>query len=310
MNMKPLIVISGPTAVGKSDLAVSLAEILDTQVISCDAMQVYKGMDIGTAKITADEMHGIVHHLIDVVDPDEEMSTSIFLDKALAVISNLHDQNKTPILCGGSGLYIDSIVYDSYDFTPAPYDKDLRHDLEYLASTPVGEDFLFMILSAMNPDHGVHPNNTKRVIRYIEHAFSTEPTYPKEKSFRFNPTYYFCLNMDRLKMYERINRRVDLMMEKGFMEEVKSLYERGYQRNLPSMKAIGYQQLLEYLEGEITFEEAIDKIKQLSRNYAKRQLTWFRHNPEVVYINVDEENALERIITVLNLEGKGVEHHE
>lgn len=312
--MDKFIIISGPTAVGKTNISIELAKKLNGEIISCDSMQIYKGMDIGSAKITKDEMKGIPHHLIDLIDPKEEFSAASFKERAAYLIQDINKRGCLPILAGGTGLYIDSLIND-YSFTSVFKDEDYRNYLYNLAGEK-GNVYVHSLLKDKDDISylNIHPNNIKRVIRALEvYKVSGKPfsdfMNSKEKGeYKF---LYFVLSMDRLKLYDRINKRVDSMIQKGLLEEVKRLKEIGLTSDMQSMKGIGYKELLYYLNGSISFEEAIDKIKQGSRNYAKRQLTWFRRDSRVIWINkdnfIDESSIIDYIkeYIISNL-GRGI----
>ena len=288
--MDKFIIISGPTAAGKTNISIKLAQKLNGEIISCDSMQIYKGMDIGSAKITIDEMEGVPHHLIDFLEPTEEFTVASFKERASKLIHDINKRGRLPILAGGTGLYIDSLIND-YSFTSVFKDEDYRDYLYNLAEEK-GNEYVHSLLK--DKDHvsysNVHPNNIKRVIRALEvykvsgKPFSYYINSKENKKYKF---LYFVLTMERSKLYDRINKRVDSMMKKGLLTEVEKLKEMGLTSDMQSMKGIGYKELLYYLDGKCTLDEAIDKIKQGSRNYAKRQLTWFRREEDAVWINKD-----------------------
>lgn len=287
---KPLIILTGPTAVGKTALSIKLAKAIDGAIISADSMQVYRGMDIGSAKITKEEMDGVDHYLIDVLDPDEEFHVVRFQEMAKAAMDEIYQKGKIPILTGGTGFYIQSVLYD-IDFTSQDEDTVFRNRLEDLANQQ-GNEVLHDMLRAVDPVSAekIHANNRKRVIRALEFYEKTktpisehnEAEAAKESPYAF---CYFVLNDDREKVYERIERRIDLMLEAGLIEEVKCLQEKGYHKSMVSMQGLGYKEILAYLEGEITLEEAIYILKRDTRHFAKRQLTWFRREKDVTWID-------------------------
>lgn len=287
---KPLIILTGPTAVGKTALSIKLAKAIDGAIISADSMQVYRGMDIGSAKITKEEMDGVEHYLIDVLDPDEEFHVVRFQEMAKAAMDEIYQKGQIPILTGGTGFYIQSVLYD-IDFTSQDEDTVFRNRLEDLANQQ-GNEVLHDMLRAVDPVSAekIHANNRKRVIRALEFYEKTrtpisehnEAEAAKESPYAF---CYFVLNDDREKVYERIERRVDLMLEAGLIEEVKCLQEKGYHKSMVSMQGLGYKEILAYLEGEISLEEAIYILKRDTRHFAKRQLTWFRREKDVTWIN-------------------------
>lgn len=304
-----LLIISGPTSVGKTQISIQIAMRLNGEIISADSMQIYKYMNIGSAKISKDEMQGIPHHLIDIIEPHESFTVADFKEKALTVIDSISQDNKLPIVAGGTGLYIDSILYN-LNFTDTNKDEDYRNYLEELANDK-GNKYVHEILKDIDyvSYTKLHPNNLKRVIRALEvykvsgKPFSSFEENNNEYNIDYN-VHYFVLTMNRDKLYERINKRVDMMLEMGLIEEVKSLKEKGYTPEMQSMKGIGYKEILYYLNGEVTLEDAVEMIKQGSRNYAKRQLTWFRKNPKVQWINkddfVNDDQIVKHIISAIS----------
>ena len=302
---KKLLVISGPTAVGKTSISIELAKRLNGEIISADSMQIYRHMDIGSAKITKEEMDGIKHYLIDVVEPNEEFSVSDFKNLASSAIKEIQSKGKLPIIVGGTGLYIDSIICN-LSFTESQKDEKYREQLEVLADEK-GNEYIHNMLKEIDSIsyESIHKNNRKRVIRALEVYKTTGKPF---SSFKVGDEiydipydlHYYVLTMDREKLYSRINKRVDIMIENGLLEEVKTLKNMGLTSDMQSMKGIGYKEILNYLDGLFTYDEAIDIIKQGSRNYAKRQLTWFRKDPRVNYINKDEflyeEEILKKIV--------------
>lgn len=279
--MNQLLILAGPTGAGKSDLAVTLARRLNGEIISCDSMQIYRGMDIGSAKILPEEMNGVPHHLLDIRDPREPFSAAEYQELAMAKIREIHGRGKLPIMTGGTGLYINAVIYP-LAFTAADRSDAIRGTYEAYLSDH-GRDALHGLLAARDPVSAqrIHPNNVKRVIRALEVLEMTgQPfsSFGNEKQLRGEfDIFYYWISLDRLKLYDRINRRVDQMMERGLLDEVRRLKARGMDRTLQSMQGIGYKELLEYLDGDCTLENAVDRIKQGSRNYAKRQMTWFRN---------------------------------
>ncbi|NLL72638.1 MAG: tRNA (adenosine(37)-N6)-dimethylallyltransferase MiaA [Clostridiales bacterium] len=300
MNKEPLIILTGPTSVGKTSLSISLAKAVDGEIISADSMQVYKYMDIGTAKITEDEMQGVPHYLISEFNPDEEFNVFKFQQYAKKYIKTIRDKNKIPILVGGTGFYIQSVIYD-INFEENDSDKSYRNELEGLLESK-GSLYLHELLTKLDPLSAkeIHPNNGKRIIRALEYFHQTGESisvHNKEQREQESPYLYkyFVLNKDRVSLYDTINNRVDIMIEKGLVDEVRSLKTMGYTKDLISMQGLGYKEILDYIEGNTTLDEAIEKLKRDTRHYAKRQLTWFRREKEVTWVNKDEfvdENAI------------------
>lgn len=288
----PLITISGPTACGKTAVSVELAKIINGEIISADSMQVYKYMDIGTAKITEEEKQGIKHYLIDELYPDEEFSVAVFQKMAKGALAEIYENGKIPILVGGTGFYVNALIYDN-DFTPGEKDEKMRVELEKDAERN-GNEYVHNILQKLDPEYAetVHPNNLKRVIRAIEYCRDTGEKfseYNKREKLR-EPAYNvknFILNMDRERLYERIEKRIDIMIDKGLIDEVKKLMKI-YPDNLVSMKGLGYKEIIGYLKGEYSLDEAIYILKRDTRHFARRQITWFRHQSDGVWINMDE----------------------
>ena len=290
---KPLIILTGPTAIGKTSLSIKLAKAVNGEIISADSMQVYKIMDIGTAKITSEEMEDVPHYLIGEITPDEEFSVVKFQQYAKRYIKDIYERNKVPILVGGTGFYIQSILYD-IDFKENDTDTSYRTQLEQLAISK-GSDYLHELLAKVDPESGntIHPNNTKRIIRALEYIKQTgEPISvhnaeqrKKESPYNYK---YFVLIGNRSKLYEAINQRVDIMVENGLIEEVKGLMSMGYTNDLVSMQGLGYKEIIDYLEGRSTLSEAIEILKRNTRHYAKKQLTWFRKEKDVIWVNKDD----------------------
>ncbi len=301
MSKKPLIILTGPTAVGKTSLSVKLAKAVDGEIVSADSMQVYKYMDIGTAKITKDEMGDIPHYLISEFEPDEEFSVVKYQQLAKKYISSIHERNKIPILVGGTGFYIQAVLYD-IDFEENESDTSYREELEQLALTK-GSDYLHGLLAKVDPNSAkaIHPNNIKRIIRALEYIKLTgnpisahnEEQRSKESPYNYK---YFVLNRDRAKLYEIINRRVDVMIDNGLIDEVKNLLDMGYTKDMVSMQGLGYKEIIAYLEGEYSLNDAIDILKRDTRHYAKRQLTWFKRERDVLWVNKDNFKDEEAII--------------
>jgi tRNA dimethylallyltransferase len=297
---KNLLILAGPTAVGKTDISIKISQKLGGEIISADSMQIYKYMDIGSAKVTVDEMKGIPHHMIDIVDPDQSFNVSDFKKLAEQKIEDISSRNRLPMVVGGTGLYINSLI-SSYDFAEAGTDQEYREYLTGLAESK-GKEYVHEMLKEIDLGsyERLYPNDLKRVIRALEVYRVTGVTITEYNSKRqefvcpYNLEYY-VLTMDRAELYNRINLRVDIMMKNGLVEEVESLRARGYNADMQSMKGIGYKEILYYLDGKIALEEAVELIKKGSRNYAKRQLTWFRKDPRVAWINKDEFGSDEEI---------------
>jgi tRNA dimethylallyltransferase len=294
---KPLILIAGPTASGKTATSVRLAKQINGEIISADSMQIYKGMDIGTAKVTSEEMDGIPHYMIDELSADEPCSVAWFKDHVAYYINHIHSKGKIPIIVGGTGFYINAILFDTvFDETKA--DTSYRDELIRIADEK-GSGFLHEKLRVIDPISAevIHPNNLKRVIRALEYYHQTHSPISlhnqTEKSKRCNDISpydytFFALTMARDLLYERINERVEKMAANGLVEEVKSFFDKGYTEEFTSMKAIGYKELFPYLKGEMSLEECITILKQNTRRYAKRQLTWFTHQANPIFIEVDK----------------------
>jgi len=291
--MKKLIIIAGPTAVGKTEISLGVAKKLNGEIVSADSMQIYKYMDIGSAKISEEEMQGVPHYLIDIVEPHENFTVADFKTKAESSIDAILDKGKVPMVVGGTGLYINSLIYN-YTFTEAAKDEEYRKYLEELAETK-GKEHVHSLLKEVDIDsyNRLYPNDLKRVVRALEVYKITGKTISE---FTANENIYdipydinyYVLNMDRAKLYERINKRVDIMLSHGLIDEVIKLKNMGYNSSMQSMKGIGYKEILYYLEGKISLDEAVEMIKQGSRNYAKRQLTWFRKDSRVTWIDKDQ----------------------
>lgn len=299
--MKDLLIIAGPTAVGKTSISIELAKRLNGEIISADSMQIYKYMDIGSAKVITEEMQGIPHHMIDIVSPHENFSVAEYKKMASQIIDDILSRHKLPILVGGTGLYINSLIFN-YSFTEANKDELYRSHLESLAIEK-GKEYVHSLLRDVDMDSycRLYPNDLKRVIRALEVYKLTGKTiseFNKDEDLYNIPynIFYFILTMNRATLYERINKRVDEMLKKGLVEEVINLRKSGYNSIMQSMKGIGYKEILLYLEGQITYEEAVNMIKQGSRNYAKRQITWFKKDERAVWINKDDFNGDEDIV--------------
>lgn len=300
-----LLVIGGPTAVGKTDLSIKLAQKLNGEIISADSMQIYKYMDIGSAKVTKEEMCGINHYLIDIIEPDFPFSVADFKEQGEKALDSIISSEKFPIISGGTGLYINSLTCNM-TFTEAEKDDHYREYLENLAIEK-GNEYIHNMLKDIDPISykEIHANNRKRVIRALEvFKLTNKPfsSYNAGNDF-YNSNYdvyYYVLTMDRQKLYERINKRVDIMMEKGLLDECIKLKKMGYTSDIQSMQGIGYKEILYYLEDKITLEEAVNMIKQGSRNYAKRQLTWFRRDKRCIFLDKDIMSDNEILAKVIN----------
>lgn len=303
--MTDILILSGPTGIGKTAISLKLAKELNGEIISSDSMQIYKYMDVGSAKISKEEMQGIPHHLINVVEPNEEFSVAKFKTLSEEAIEDISKRGKYPIIVGGTGLYINSLIFN-YSFTGTYKDNDYRKSLEALANEK-GKEFVHDLLKDRDVDsyNKLYPNDLKRVIRALEVyklSGKTIGELNKEQNIYDIPynVHYYVLNMDRDKLYERINKRVDEMISSGLIEEVINLKEKGYNSNMQSMKGIGYKEILYYLDNKISLEEAINMIKQGSRNYAKRQLTWFRKDNRTKWINKDNLTEDEIVKFIIN----------
>lgn len=291
-NEKPLVIIAGPTACGKTAVSVELAKLIGGEIISADSMQVYKYMDIGTAKIMPEEMQGVKHYLVDELYPDEEFSVAVFKDKAVGYINQIYGKGKMPVIVGGTGFYINAVVFNN-DFLQEPTDNRVRDNIVKFFEKE-GKEALYERLKQIDPDacNTIHINNVKRVIRAIEfyETTGTRISEHNEKEKQRKPFYdvrLFVLNMDREKLYERIDRRIDIMLGQGLVDEVERLHKK-YDRNLVSMQGLGYKEIIAYLEGECTLDEAVYILKRDTRHFAKRQLTWFKHQCDGIWIDVDK----------------------
>lgn len=290
---KPLIILTGPTAVGKTELSIELARAVDGEIISADSMQVYKHMDIGSAKITERDMQGIKHYLIDELEPWEEFNVVRFKQYADKYIKEIYKKGKIPILTGGTGFYIQAVLYD-IDFTETKEDTSYREELEDLAAE-YGPKYLHDLLKEVDQESAkqIHYNNIKRVIRALEYNKQTglkisdhnREEREKESPYDFK---YFVLNDDRKLLYERIDKRIDIMLEKGLVDEVKKLKAMGCTKDMVSMQGLGYKEILSYLDGDISLDEAVYILKRDTRHFAKRQLTWFRRERSVIWVNKNE----------------------
>lgn len=310
--MKPLVILTGPTAVGKTALSLALAKAIDGEIISADSMQVYRYMDIGSAKLPKEQMEGVPHHLIDCLNPDEPFSVVHFQTMAKEAMQGIYERGHIPILVGGTGFYIQSVLYD-IDFHEEEESTAIREALEQQAATPEGARRLYEELLACDPDAAaeIHENNHKRVIRAVEYyrlhgqPISKHNEEQKQRTSPYNSAY-FVLNRDRATLYDRINRRVDEMFDEGLVKEVENLISLGYDDCQVAMQGLGYKQLLLEKKGIYSREEAIDAIKQETRHFAKRQLTWFRRERDVCWIELDgktTEQALDELLAILKEKG-------
>lgn len=303
--MKKIIVIAGPTATGKTDIAIELAKKIDGEVVSCDSMQLYKYMDIGSAKPTEEEMSSVKHHLIDEIDPREPFSVAIYRDMAKAAINDIFSRGKTPIIAGGTGLYLNSLLYDM-DFSNAEKDDELRSKLEKEAEE-LGAEHIHSRLVELDPARAakIHPNNVKKVIRALECAIRGDGIADfKELNERTSDydALLIGITRDRKELYERINLRVDIMIEEGLIDEVKHLMNIGLSDSDISMKGIGYKEVIDFLNGKVSLDEAVEKIKRNTRNLAKRQITWFKRYDDMKWIDISglsKEDVVEEIICLL-----------
>ncbi|MBR5808591.1 MAG: tRNA (adenosine(37)-N6)-dimethylallyltransferase MiaA [Clostridia bacterium] len=287
MRKIPLIVIAGPTASGKTALSVDITKAVGGEIVSADSMQIYKYMNIGTAKPTEEEKQGIPHHMMDFLEPEVNFSVADYCQMAGEIIRDIDSRGKIPVIVGGTGLYIDSLV-NGVDFGEEQGDQKIREELAELAEKE-GNEAVHKILEEIDPETAAkyHPNNLRRIIRAIE-VYKTQgkTVSQKEKEEKISPynVAYFCINWDREVLYDRINRRVDIMVEDGLVEEVKGLLKSDIDSKCTAMQSIGYKEFYGYLNGESTLEEALETIKQSSRHYAKRQLTWFRRNKDIHWL--------------------------
>ena len=310
---QPLIILTGPTAVGKTELSIRLAKAVNGEIISADSMQVYRYMDVGTAKITAEEMQGVPHHLIDVLEPSEDFNVFLFKEMAEKALDNIYKKGKIPVITGGTGFYIQALLYDiNFDDTDA--DSDFRTEMYRLAEEK-GNEYVHGLLKEVDPVSAseIHFNNIKRVLRALEYHNQTgkkisehnEEQRQNESPYNF---LYLVLNDDREKLYERINKRVDLMFENGLTKEVDRLIEMGCHRDMTSMKAIGYREFFDYYDGNADLSMVRENIKTDTRHFAKRQLTWFRREKDVTMVNVnefksDKEKILEYMVKLIKEKG-------
>ena len=303
---KPLVILTGPTAVGKTALSIKLASEIGGEIISADSMQVYRQMDIGSAKIKPEEMGGIPHHMIDILEPEEEFNVCLFEKLALEAMEQIYERGHIPVVVGGTGFYIQALLYQ-IDFTEEETDTAFRDKLWQLGEEK-GNHYLHELLRKVDPESAeeIHENNRKRVIRALEFyencgkPISTHNKEQRQKTSAYN-SCYFVLTDDRKKLYERIESRVDQMLSKGLVDEVRTLKERGCNASMVSMQGLGYKEILEYLDGRCSLLEAVEKIKKETRHFAKRQLTWFRREKDVIWLDkqafaYDEDAVLSCIL--------------
>jgi len=313
MTKKPMIILSGPTAVGKTALSIELAKRVNGAIISADSMQVYKYMDIGSAKIMPDEMNGINHYLIDALDPSEEFNIVVFQKMAKAALEEIYAKGQIPIVAGGTGFYIQALLYD-IDFENQDCNEQYRANLEKIADEQ-GVEVLHARLREVDPVSAekIHANNVKRVIRALEFyeltgkRISEHNEIEKQKVSPYNFAY-FVLTADREHLYKRIDLRVDLMIKNGLVDEVKRLKDMGFHRDMVSMQGLGYKEIFDFLDGKCSLEEAIYIIKRETRHFAKRQLTWFRRERDVCWLdkskfNYDEKLILDEMCQILHAKG-------
>lgn len=300
MSKQPIIVLTGPTAVGKTALSIKLAKDINGSIISADSMQVYKYMDVGSAKITKDEMDGVKHYLIDILDPKDEFNIFLFKKYAKEAMEDIYSKGKIPIVAGGTGFYIQSLIYD-IDFTEDEDNSEIREKYENILQEK-GKEYLYELLKQVDikSTENIHMNNTKRVIRALEYYEINKSPISKhneEESLKDSPYNfeYFVLTKNREKLYNDIDRRVDIMLDNGLVDEVIRLKDMGLSRDNISMQGIGYKEILDYLDGKTSLEEAVYIIKRDTRHFAKRQLTWFRREKKVTFIDKDiykDENEI------------------
>lgn len=304
MNKRPLIILTGPTAVGKTALSIGLAKAVDGEIISADSMQVYRKMNIGTAKIQQSEMQGVRHHLIDILDPGEDFNVVLFKKYALESMKDIYTRGKIPVVVGGTGFYIQALLYD-INFEDNDNDMSYREELQALAAEH-GNSYIHDMLAGVDPESAekIHENNVKRVIRALEFYKKTgtkisehnEAESQKESPYNFE---YFVLNDDRQKLYDRIDRRIDIMLEDGLLDEVRSMVDEGYSRDLVSMQGLGYKEMIDYIQERCTFDEALYTLKRDTRHFAKRQVTWFKREKQVTWVNKNEFDSEADILSFM-----------
>ena len=309
--MKPLIILTGPTAVGKTELSIALAKAIGGEIISADSMQVYKYMDIGTAKIRPEEMQGVKHHLIDVLEPDVALNVAVFKEMAKQAVEEIYERGHIPVIVGGTGFYIQALLYD-IDFSEEDSDPKFRNELEFLAKEK-GSEYLHTCLSEVDPESAnqIHHHNVKRVVRALEyyHTHGEKISVHNERERQKKSPYqflYFVLTNDRKVLYDRIEKRIDQMISEGLVDEVDNLLKMGYNRELVSMQGLGYKEFVSYLMGECTLEDSIYILKRDTRHFAKRQLTWFRRERDVRWLDkstvTSETEILDKILDTIRTE--------
>ena len=291
-NIIPILILTGPTAVGKTDLSIKLAKSLNGEIISADSMQIYKYMDIGSAKVRPEEMDGVVHHMIDIIEPDEDFSVSDFQNATKSIIEDIYSRGKLPIITGGTGLYLNSIIFNM-DFGQSQADPGIRKELEDILKEK-GTDYLYSMLEDISPQTArrIHKNNSKRLIRAIEVYKSGGQLGDFSSDLTLNENY-------QAHIIVLINNRVDLMFEQGLLDEVETLHKMGYTKEITSMQGIGYKEILDYFEGLISLEDAKASIKQSSRRYAKRQITWFKRYPKALWLDIDKVESLDDQLKII-----------
>ena len=304
MNNRPLIILTGPTAVGKTALSIGLAKAVDGEIISADSMQVYRKMNIGTAKIQQSEMQGVRHHLIDILDPGEDFNVVLFKKYALEAMKDIYSREKIPVVVGGTGFYVQALLYD-INFEDNDNDMSYREELQTLAAEH-GNSYIHDMLAGVDPESAekIHENNVKRVIRALEFYKKTgmkiskhnEAESQKESPYNFE---YFVLNDDRQKLYDRIDRRIDIMLADGLLDEVRSLVDEGYSRDLVSMQGLGYKEMIDYIQERYTLDEAVYTLKRDTRHFAKRQVTWFKREKQVTWVNKNEFDSEADILSFM-----------
>ena len=302
-NNKPLVIITGPTAVGKTDLSIALAKKIGGEIISADSIQIYKYMDIGSAKIKKNEMQGITHYLVDELDPKEDFNVFKFKEMSKRAIENIYEKGKIPIIVGGTGFYIQSVLYDINFENENDSQRDEIRDKYYKLANEKGNEYVHSLLEEIDKESAdaIHFNNLKRVVRALEYyeinheKFSEHNKRERENDSPYNFSYY-VLNRQRDTLYERINKRVDIMINDGLEDEVKRLLDMGYNEKNVSMQGIGYKEMVSYIRGDISLEEAIELIKKNTRNFAKRQLTWFRREKITTFINYENYSSKEDML--------------